>query len=165
MLELWLVRHGESLGNLDGSGSDSPLSVAGREQAEALRSELAQVHFDRVLSSPLVRARETAALALPASRVEIEQRLRELVAASERFVDISSLTPEQLRALLESPASEPERESGKAFMQRVRAWVEALPDTGRILAFTHFAVVREVLRLHGPAPQTIAFASISIVRR
>ncbi|WP_346660489.1 histidine phosphatase family protein [Nannocystis sp. ILAH1] len=65
MLDLWLVRHAESLGNLDGSEADTCLSPRGQLQAAALAPVLAGESFDSVLSSPLQRALETAALALP----------------------------------------------------------------------------------------------------
>ncbi|MFV8749053.1 histidine phosphatase family protein [Nannocystaceae bacterium ST9] len=167
MRELWLVRHAESVGNRDGSGSDSELTPEGREQALALVPALIAVRFDRVLCSPLLRARQTAAIALPDANLEIEPRLRELVVPGERFVDVAGLGPERLRALLNETSSEPAAETGKAFMTRVREWLAELPEQGKVLAFTHFAVIREALRActPGPVPQTIAPASITIVRR
>ncbi len=145
MLDLWLVRHGESLGNLDGTEADTGLSVRGRTQAGALAGALAGQTFDRVLSSPLQRARETAAIAVPGHAIEIEPRLLELVARPERFFDASTLTLTQLEALARSMSDEPAFETGKQFMARVRAWVTQLPLAGRMLAFTHAGVVREVL--------------------
>lgn len=57
------VRHGESLSNRaqrwQGQG-DSPLSELGRTQARALGKRLAGRRFDRVISSDLTRAVETA---------------------------------------------------------------------------------------------------------
>lgn len=62
---LRLVRHGESEGNfagsLQGSRLDTPLSETGRRQAECLAVRLAPEEIDAVWSSPMVRARETAA--------------------------------------------------------------------------------------------------------
>ncbi len=63
---LRLARHGESEGNfagsLQGSRFDTPLSARGRRQAEALAIRLAEEGIDAVWSSPMVRARETAAV-------------------------------------------------------------------------------------------------------
>lgn len=67
-VELWLVRHGETAWSRDRRHtglSDIPLTDHGREQAAALRPLLAAQTWDAVLCSPLSRARETAALALP----------------------------------------------------------------------------------------------------
>src|SRR5688572_13005538 len=63
-MELWLVRHGESTWNsvqrFQG-GLDAPLSDRGRWQAQALAAGLATARFDALYTSPLHRARETAA--------------------------------------------------------------------------------------------------------
>lgn len=64
--QIWLVRHGETdwarLGRHTGR-TDIPLTPAGRDQARALGSHLAGRTFQLVLTSPLSRAAETAALA------------------------------------------------------------------------------------------------------
>jgi probable phosphoglycerate mutase len=62
---LTLVRHGQSVANRDGRVQghlDSPLSDHGRRQAAALAAAWMAdgVQFDRLLSSPLMRARQTA---------------------------------------------------------------------------------------------------------
>ena len=95
---LWLVRHGESMGNLadaqahaSGAGRleldvrdpDVPLSDTGRAQARAVGVHLADLPADErptvVLSSPFARARETAELAVEALDlpVRLDERLRE----------------------------------------------------------------------------------------
>ena len=63
--EIWLVRHGETGKNrmhtLQGS-MDEPLSEIGRRQAREAAAEFRErgIFFDRVISSPLDRAIETA---------------------------------------------------------------------------------------------------------
>ena len=95
---LWLVRHGESLGNvadaeaqasgagrleLDVRDPDVELSDTGRSQARALGRHLAALPEGErptvVLSSPFVRARRTAELAVEALElpVRLDERLRE----------------------------------------------------------------------------------------
>jgi broad specificity phosphatase PhoE len=59
----YFVRHGESEANAArrfAGQSDSPLTERGRRQAEAIAEELADVKFDRIVSSDLSRTRETA---------------------------------------------------------------------------------------------------------
>jgi alpha-ribazole phosphatase len=164
-LDLWIVRHAESLGNLDGSCGDTGLSELGRGQATRLAAALVGLSFDRVICSPLVRARETAGLAVPGRDLEIEPRLRELVTPRETFIDLARLGPEQLAELART--AEPEHETGKAFMARVRGWLAELPAEGRVLAFTHAGVVREALWAllpKSPRVQRIGFTAICRVR-
>jgi probable phosphoglycerate mutase len=65
MDDVVFVRHGESETAAAGLvGGDTPLTALGREQAGELRRALAGRPFDLCLTSPAVRTRETAALAL-----------------------------------------------------------------------------------------------------
>lgn len=63
-MRIWLVRHGESDGNLvgtlQGCRLDTGLTGNGRRQAVALSIRLAGEQVDAVVASPMVRARETA---------------------------------------------------------------------------------------------------------
>lgn len=98
LAELWLLRHGQSLGNVARDAAaeteaemldiadrdmDVPLSDLGREQAVAFGRWLRrQTHTpDVVLASPYVRAVQTAELAVEAAgldvRVHRDERLRE----------------------------------------------------------------------------------------
>lgn len=82
-MELYIVRHGETEWNkekrLQGS-TDIPLSDAGRHLARVSGEALAGTPFDRMFSSPLMRAYETACLFRGTQPVEIikDDRLREL---------------------------------------------------------------------------------------
>jgi len=64
--DLWFVRHGATEWSEAGrhtGRTDVPLSAQGRAQAETLRALLGTHEFTTVLTSPLSRARDTAALA------------------------------------------------------------------------------------------------------
>ena len=64
--QLWLVRHGETEWSASGrhtSRTDLDLTEAGVEAARSVAEKLVGTSFDRVLTSPLLRARRTAALA------------------------------------------------------------------------------------------------------
>jgi probable phosphoglycerate mutase len=70
---------------------DVPLTVEGREQAEATRALLEGVELDRVIASGLPRTVETAALVAPGRDVETWPELREI--AGDRF---SAIPAEEL---------------------------------------------------------------------
>jgi broad specificity phosphatase PhoE len=62
-MRLLLVRHGQSLANIEAriQGDDDPLTDAGRAQAEAAGAYLRQRHaITHLYASPLARAKETA---------------------------------------------------------------------------------------------------------
>ncbi len=74
-MRLFLVRHAEAA---PGEPDDlRPLTPTGREQARKLGATLAAEHPEAVLTSPLLRARETAAAIAEASGVaaEADERL------------------------------------------------------------------------------------------
>ena len=82
MLTLVLTRHGSTPRSDPeqhlGQRLDLPLSDRGRAAGRALGERLAGVPFDRVVSSPLARGRETASLVVPGVRFEIDARLAEM---------------------------------------------------------------------------------------
>ncbi len=72
-----LLRHGESQGNFEGrhqGQADFPLTELGRQQAKALveRWKLENKEFDLIISSPLVRAKETAEILSTGLNIPIE---------------------------------------------------------------------------------------------
>ncbi len=82
MLTLVLTRHGltdrsDPEQHL-GQGIDIGLSVAGRAQAVALGGRIGAERFDRVVCSPLLRARQTAAAIAGDRPVELDDRLAEM---------------------------------------------------------------------------------------
>ena len=80
-MKLYVTRHGETAWNKENKvcgRTDLPLTEKGREQAKETGKKLSGVHFDRVVCSPMLRARETAALICEGREVVIE-RHRELI--------------------------------------------------------------------------------------
>ena len=66
-MEIVLIRHGQPEWVRDGLAVvDPPLTDLGRRQAELLAKWVLDEHFDEILVSPLVRARQTAAPLLEA---------------------------------------------------------------------------------------------------
>ncbi len=77
LYHITFLRHGESVGNLENrfqGHADFPLTETGRAQARALaeRWQAEGRAFDRVFSSPLARARETAEIVCAALNAPLE---------------------------------------------------------------------------------------------
>ena len=81
-MKFYVTRHGQTAWNRENlvcGITDLPLDETGREQARQTAQKLKDTHLDRVIVSPLLRARQTAELicqgrALPLS---IDARVRE----------------------------------------------------------------------------------------
>jgi broad specificity phosphatase PhoE len=80
---LVFARHGESEANLAmviANGNEGyPLTEIGREQSRTLAATLNSSTIDRVLCSPILRARQTAKIIAAAvqAKLTVDQRLRE----------------------------------------------------------------------------------------
>ena len=104
MTTVYFVRHGEATGNanLTFQGvTDNPLTPKGREQGKLLQKRFAPVAYDRILASPLSRAKETAQILNEGHPcvVEIEPLLMEIdggVLEGEPFATIPQNYPEEL---------------------------------------------------------------------
>lgn len=59
-MDLYIIRHGESQGNIGLDIEDPKLTELGEKQAELLALRLRNIKFDAILSSPLTRAVHTA---------------------------------------------------------------------------------------------------------
>lgn len=77
---VYLVRHADTAWTLTGQHTgrtDLPLTEQGERQARALGASLGALRIDRILSSPLQRARRTAELVMPHAHVEEDDELME----------------------------------------------------------------------------------------
>lgn len=82
MLNVYLLRHGQTQWNADGNRycgrTDIPLTETGKGQAEAVKDQLKGLSFDAVYSSPLERAYLTARIAGGGREVIKDERLIEV---------------------------------------------------------------------------------------
>jgi broad specificity phosphatase PhoE len=93
--ELWVARHGEtewSRTRKHTSVTDLPLTAEGERAARALKARLAATSFDLVLTSPLLRARDTARLAGFGDRAVVDDDAFEW-----RYGDYEGLTTAEIR--------------------------------------------------------------------
>ena len=135
MLTLVLTRHGSTTRSDPeqhlGQHLDLPLSDAGRAAARALGERLAGVRLDRVVASPLLRARETASLVVPGRRAETDVRLLEMDYGRWEgltYGEIEAADSEARRRWEADPAGRacPGGESGDQVARRIGAFLDDL---------------------------------------
>lgn len=173
MRNITWVRHGQSEWNAVGKWqgqTDVPLSELGRQQAQALGRRLARLapQFDLVVTSDLVRASETAELALQASGLAVElarePRLREIKFGSIEGKSREQFTPqerEHISTWWRSPYDIVLQGGGESMTevrQRVDAWMNELPKEARVLVFSHGGVIRDRLWRETGAPPAGAWS-------
>jgi broad specificity phosphatase PhoE len=152
---LILVRHGQTAANADGlllGRADPPLNQRGRAQAEALARGLPPLA--RVVSSPLLRARDTAAVLAAANGVpvEIDDRWIELDYGTLDGVPAASVPDDLWRRWAADADHVPAGgESVAAVGARVRAACDELVDE---VATSDVAVVSHV----SPIKAAVAWA-------
>ena len=153
---LVLVRHGATAWNAEGrftTRTDVELSREGLEQAAAAASAFAAVAIDRVVCSPLRRARatgETIAAALPAAPpVTVDERLCEIDAGpfeglTGAEIDAGPMAAEFHRWRSETDPLWPDgAESYESAVARARSFFDDVRDLpGTTLAATHGSLAR-----------------------
>jgi broad specificity phosphatase PhoE len=159
MLTLVLTRHGltdrsEPEQHL-GQRIDISINDAGRKQAQALAHRLSAVRFDRVITSPLFRARETASIIVPGVMVEADPRLKEMDYGAWEGLTYTDLQERYLAERREWELA-PDRlpcpggESGNDVAERVRSFLSDLIEEHR--AWYARASFRAATKPGGPAP-------------
>jgi probable phosphoglycerate mutase len=168
---LFLVRHGQSTHNaaelLQGQ-ADPPLSDVGRREAESLRPVLARFPTERVITSDLRRARETAVL-LGHSEARPDPRWREIDVGEWAGRPLAEFPAGSEPAWRGGPLTAPGGETWDAFQERVGAAVDALAAAGGPwLVVCHGGVVRAALsHVTGADPQRVAGpqnTSLTVIR-
>ncbi len=145
-VRLVLARHAQATsGHPD---DDPPLSDRGRAQAAALARALEGEAFDRVITSPLHRALETARGYRPEGELEIDVRLREFDLGPQAPATHQMTAERADLRLWRAEDGFPGGETLGAFEQRVRAAFDELGsgDAASVLMFTHSGVLQVALR-------------------
>lgn len=150
MRYLSLIRHAVTDWNLEGrvqGRRDIPLSATGEAQALALRNRFAGENV-LLYTSPLGRARTTAALAFPEHTPISDPRLSELdygVFEGRTLTERQAL-PDWHRWRLEPyHHAPPGGESYAQLTRRVVAWFAGLPDAPHVVAVTHSGTIQALL--------------------
>ena len=165
-----MIRHAEPTHEMrsDGTVADPPLTERGRTQARAVADWLGRRSIHHVLSSPALRARQTAD-ATGASlglAVQVDDRLRDANAAADHYVPLEAekvQDPERYRARVEAYRESSQlAEISDRVCEALDEWTARCPGQ-RVAAFCHGSVVNvyasRVLGLESQAFLEAAYAS------
>jgi len=154
-MKVYLLRHGETEGNVRGSYSgitDTPLTDLGKQQAVDAHLRFEDVTFDVVLSSPLSRAYDTARV-FTDSKVEIHEGLKEMnfgIFEDMTYDEILEQYPEEAKQWKETTKGYtfPKGESLNDFYDKViKVYHEIIQsyDVENLLIVAHSGVIKSIL--------------------
>ena len=147
---LFFVRHGETEGNVKKlfyGQQDLPLTEKGKAQAQSLQALLSRYEFDRVYSSDLSRAVETAQLAIPGCQPVTTPLLREYAMGS-----VDGLTFDEVHSRYGRLHEHYEKFAGESpadMTARLRRFLEELEKSpcDKTIAFAHSGTMKGMVRL------------------
>ncbi len=147
---IYLVRHGQTDWNIEKKTqghTNIPLNENGRNQAEILAKSISDLKIDKIISSDLLRAKETAEIINKIFRKNIilDERIREINygvlegiprdTLTQDIWDIFNTKPEELKA-----------ESKIHIYDRIRSFFDDLQDLEEnILIVTHGGTIRMIM--------------------
>lgn len=143
--QLWLVRHGETEWSISGQHTgrtDLPLTHKGEQNALEIGRYLRARNFAVVLTSPLLRARETCRLAGYGEKAEVDPNLQEW-----DYGDYEGRTTNEIRKVRPGWSlwndGVPGGESIEQVASRAQAVIDrAVASPGDVLLFAHGHILR-----------------------
>jgi len=158
--KLYLVRHGETIWNIDSrmqGHKNSPLTEKGREQVEILRKKLIRKTISAAYTSTLERAKETARIILENSEVPLIERasLNEIGLGEwegKTFAEAKELDSEQFNNFWKFPTRY-SPSSGETYYELQN---RAIPEIyrifkenagGRVLIVSHWITIK-IIYMH-----------------
>ncbi|MBQ9250483.1 MAG: histidine phosphatase family protein [Oscillospiraceae bacterium] len=153
---IYIVRHGQTEMNhrkaLQGR-SDAPLDEIGVAQAQSAAEKLKDIRFDRVYTSPLIRAIQTARIIAPYAEPVIENRLIEMDYGPYEGCDLTKLPPEIITFFsdfVHNPAPDG-MEQLSAVVARVGSFLDEIRKVeGNILLSAHAISMKGMLEYLTP---------------
>jgi len=156
---IYIIRHGQTELNsnqvLQGR-SDHLLNENGATQAEAAASLLADVRFDRVYSSPLIRAVQTARIVAPEHTAKIDQRLIEMDYGPYEGMKLNALAPEVITFFsdfINNPAPDGMEQLSDVVARAGEFLEDRCRTGGNILISTHAIAMKGLLEYLTPDSQ------------
>lgn len=149
-MRVYVIRHGESETNKAKKWTgwlDVHLTDKGKDDAKKAGNFLKGNSFDKIYSSDLVRARETAEIVIPGCQYEISELLREINVGSLEGKQFSDLTEEQKSDIAKNSYIAFGGESKKDFSDRVTGFMKKLEgiNCDNIVVFSYAGWLRKML--------------------
>ena len=149
MTTLYLLRNAQTLPMPDAANAMWALSQAGREQAQALVAPLQELQIDSIVSSPLVRAKNTVEPFSGAVGLQIHEH----ESLTDQILTAEYLPPSDFQELTQKmwedfDFSEPGCESNRACEARVLKGIQQIVDEQgekRVLVCTHGQIIALLL--------------------
>lgn len=167
-MNLYVVRHGETIWNVEHKVqgiTDIPLTEKGKKEAEELQDLISTLNIDVVISSPLIRARETAQILVDFKLpINTDDRIKErdwgmnegaLIDAVDRWDCWDVILNTKVQNI----------ECVQDFMYRVSDFIEEIKEKHKdknVLIVTHSAVSRVIHYLLGTIPEDANLSRIDI---
>lgn len=147
---IYLVRHGQTDWNVEKKTqghADIPLNEKGRKQAKSLSSNISKLGVEKIVSSDLLRAKETAEILNKVFGVSLvfDKRLREINYGDLEGIPRDTLKPEMWDIFNKTP----EKLNAEPFVDvftRIKTFFDELSDTNEnILVVTHGGPLRMIM--------------------
>lgn len=149
-MRVYVVRHGESETNqkrVYTGQFDTRLTEKGKDDAKRAGEFLKQVSFEKIYTSDLIRAIETAKIAIPGCYYEASALLREISVGNLVKKPVSILTDEQKANITQNGYVEFGGETNVEFQGRISRFIKELEplDLKNVAVFTHAGWLRGLL--------------------
>lgn len=154
-MKIYFVRHGQSEANaahIHAGQFDTPLTALGREQATEAGKHIANISFDKIYSSDLSRAKNTAELAIPGCEYETDARLREISVGDPLVGKTSAECTAEFGETYKTATKNLDftpfgGESREMLYKRVKSFFDELVEKSyeNVAVFCHAGAIREVL--------------------
>lgn len=167
-MTLYVVRHGETIWNQERKVqgiTDIPLTDKGREEAKELQDLIKTLNIDVVISSPLIRARETAKILVNSSLpINTDDRIKERDWGLNEGANIDTVDKWDCWDVVLNTRVQ-NIESIQDFMYRVSDFLEDIKvryKDKNVLIVTHSAVSRVIHYLLEEIPEDANLSRIDI---
>lgn len=167
-MNLYVVRHGETIWNVEHKVqgiTDIPLTEKGKKEAEELQELISTLNIDVVISSPLIRARETAKILVDSKLpINTDDRIKERDWGMNEGALIDTVDKWDCWDVILNTKVQ-NIECIQDFMYRVSDFIEETKEKHKdknVLIVTHSAVSRVIHYLLGTIPEDANLSRINI---